>query len=100
MSIVPNQPSRSGDGCFIEFGSGTFSVGYLHPQVECIVPGFYRGDPLTPGDTMSFWRLHDGPSDEDQIVKRNSGPFPIYVHIAEANFFTSKYTRWTRLEDA
>jgi len=100
VSIVPNQPSRSGDGCFIEFGPGTFSVGYLHPQVECIVPGFYRGDPLTPHNTTSFWRLHNGPSDDDQVVKRNDGPFPIYVHIADANFFTSKYTRWTRLEDA
>ena len=99
MSIVPSQPSRSGDGCFIEFGEGTFSVGFLHPQIECVVPGVYRGDPLSPSSgSMGFWRLHNGPSDDDQVVQRNNGNFPIYVRIEGASFFSSSFTWWTRLE--
>jgi hypothetical protein len=79
------------------FGPGTFSIGPIHPQVDWIPEGFYRGHALNEFWTQGFWRIHNGVDDQTDVVANNSGPFPLYVHITGGRFFTSSGAIWTRL---
>lgn len=90
-ALVPN-----GDG-EVSFEEGTYSIGYLHPAIDWIPEGLYRGEPLTPESDRGSWTIHNGPDSQSGRVANNYGPFPIYVHITNGRFFTSKHTRWTKL---
>ena len=75
---------------------GTYSIGYLHPDVPWVVPGIYQIK-LTSG-RMAFLYLHDAINTSEGKYRCVNGHTPLYATVVGARFVTVDKGPWVLME--
>jgi hypothetical protein len=75
------------------FADGTYSIGYVHPAIDWVVPGVYKGRSRIDGHHV-FIRLHNGFDEKTEVVKHTSGRGDVLMAVCDATFVTASGGEW------
>ena len=76
---------------------GTYSIGFLHPDVPWVVPGIYQIR-LNSG-RLAFLYLHDAINTSEGAYRSVSGHTPLYATVHGARFVTVDKGPWVLMQE-